>query len=186
MMEQHHHRDPLLLHQLSQRVGENGGGTDGGIAGLRVHAEDVPVVMEDLFHRTEESHIGGELPLAQAAQPLHDEGTAVIAVNGGDVVHRMGPGGDGAEVKVHKIHVVAQQDVGRLEALHIDFLDPVVLSQHAQAAQRAKNGGEDLPLPQRRPGGVVALEAAVVDVDALHGNLPPAGPGPADIVISLP
>ena len=78
-------------------------------------------------------------------------------------------------MEIHKVHVVAQQDVGGLEALHVDFLNLVGLSRHAQAAQGPQNGGEHPPLLQGRPGGVVAPETAVVDVNGVHAPLPPAG-----------
>ena len=187
MVEQHHHGDPLLLHQLPQGVGKDGGGADGGVPGLRVHAQDVPVLLEDLLHRAHQGHVGGEFPLAQAAPPLHDKGAAVVAIDGGDVVDGMGPGGDGAEVEVHEVHVVGQQDVRGLQPLHVDLFDLVLLPHHAQAAQGPEDGGKDLPLPQGRLGGVVAFEAAVVDVDALHmfPSLPPDNTFPAGIVTSL-
>ena len=187
MVEQYHHGDPLLLHQLPQRIGQDGGGADGGVPGLGVHAQDVPVLVEDLLHRAQQSHIGGKLPLAQAAQPFHDKRPAVVSVDGSDVVHRMGPGSNGAEVEVHKIHVVRQQNIGGLQSLHMDLLNFVLLPHHAQTAQGPEDGGEDLPLPQGRPGGVVSPEAAIVDVDALHifPSLPADDTFPAGIITSL-
>ena len=86
-------------------------------------------------------------------------------------------------MKVHEVHVVAQQDIGGLEALHVDLLDFVLLPDHAHAAQGPEDGGKNFVLAQGRLGRVIALEAAIVDVDALHNILPPAGGAPPAVIL---
>ena len=98
----------------------------------------------------------------------------------------MGPGGDGAEVKIHKVHMVRQKDIGGLEALHMDLFDLIFLAYHAQAAQGPEDSGKNFPLAQGRPGGVVAFEAAVVDIDVFHKVFPPLGHIPERILPFLP
>ena len=177
VMEQHHHRHSLLLHQLGQGVRQDRRGPGWGVAGLGIHAQNIAVVPQNLFHGTEQRHIRGELPLAQAAQPLHQERAAVIAVNRGNVIDRMGPGGDGTELEVNKIHVVGQQQVWGLQPLHIDLLNPVILPDHADAAYCPQDRGEQQALLQRRLCGVIPLERAVIDIDGFHTNVPPLSPG---------
>ena len=70
------------------------------------------------------------------------------------------------------MHVVAQEQVGGLQALHVDLLNAVVLARHAQPAQGPQHGGEEQPLAQRGSGGVVAPQSAVVDVNGFHGLSP--------------
>ena len=142
VVQQDDHRDILHLDHLAQGVGQNCRRTDGGIPRLRVHTHDIAVFVENLFHRAEERHIRGKFTLAHTPQPLHEERTAVIAVNGSDVVDTMGESGNRAEMEVHEVHMVAQKNVRRFQPLHIDFLNLVLLSHHTDATQGTQQTGE--------------------------------------------
>jgi len=111
--------------------------------------------------------VRGKFPLADAADPLHQEGTAVVAVDGRHIVHPVGEGGDGRQLKIDEIHVVRQQHIGRLQALHVDFFDPILLADERRPGKQRHESRDDHGLPDGQLRGIVIFGIFVVDI---HGN----------------
>ena len=117
--------------------------------------------MADGFHQMQ---IGGEFPLADTAQQLHDPGTEIVAVNGGHIVHPVGPGGHGAQLEVHKIHMIGQQNVRGLHILHVDFLDLIGDAPgHEQLRHQLQQMSHKLRLPDGELRRVIGDFISVID-----------------------
>ena len=159
--EQDHHGDLHLLGQLAHGRGDHRRGAAEGIPGLGVEDHHV-AVFRGAQHIADQGQIGGEFPGADAAdipqQPLPVE----EAVDGH---HKVGPGrpdGPGGHHEIHEGVVVAQQEIGGLDALHAVSRQPVaMLPQHGDG-QQTDQPAQMLPLG--RPGGIEARDLVE------HGN----------------
>ena len=108
VMQKHHHRHLHFFDELPHGIGQDRRGTGRRIARLGVHGQDTVILVQHLFHRVDQPAVGGEFALAHTADPLHENGAAIVTVHRGDVVHLVREGGNGIEIKIHKIHVVIE------------------------------------------------------------------------------
>ena len=157
-----HQGNFVHLDKSAKGIRQEGGGADGGIAGLGVHAEYVAVLdyAADGFNKVK---VGGEFAGADGAYPCQQPGHHVVAVDVNNVVHLSGVGHHGGQLKVYEGLMVAEDDVGRLEHLHVYGFKGVVLADEADFGQNPNDPCEPCRLTHGVFRGFVVLFPAVVN-----------------------
>ena len=126
LSDEGHHGELEELDEFAERGGKDGVGAAEGVASLGIEGHDFATLL-DLTELPHESGVVGELTLGDASharhQPLEYASYAHKAVDGHDVVGLIGEGRLDGHHKIVESIVVAQQEVGSLDALHIDSLD---------------------------------------------------------------
>ena len=131
VMHHRHHRYFIHADELAQGFGYIRGGAAGGIPGLRVHGEDIPI-FQNSVDGFDQVQVHGKLPGADGADQLHQPGTAVIAVNADHVVHPLYSGAHGGQFKIDEVHMVAQHDIGWLQSLHVDLFHLIFFTHQGE------------------------------------------------------
>ena len=127
----HNHQGDLVhLHQPAQRVRQVRGGADGGVPGLGVHAQNIPV-LDHPADGLDQMNVVGELPGADGADPGQQPGHPMVAVDVHHIGYLLGMGHHSRQLKVDEGLVVAENDVRRLQTLHVDGLQGVFLADKA-------------------------------------------------------
>ena len=120
-----HHRHLQQLDQLAQRRGKDGIGATERVASLGIESHDFLALLH-LSQLAYQAGVVGELTLGDAAhtghKPVEQAADAHKTVNRHDVVGVVGEGGLDGYHKIIEGVVVTQQQVGPLDALHIDPL----------------------------------------------------------------
>ena len=80
-------------------------------------------------------------------------------------------GGHGAQQKINEIHMVAQQQIGRLHILHIDLFYFILLANEAEFAQYPNESYNKKWLADRIFRGVIAPFVFIIDIN-IHNFTP--------------
>ena len=163
VMYHRHHRHLVHLNQFTQRAGQKCGSAAGRIACLGIHGQNI-APLQHLADGFDQMNIRGKLPGGNGADPLQQEEFVHVAVDAHYVADRVGMGCGGRQLKVDKVHMVAQQHVRGLQSLHIDLFHLIFLTDQRDPGQRP-----DEPCPEfRLMHGVswgVSFLIFVVDLD---------------------
>ena len=100
----------------AERLGQDGRRPAERVSRLGVDDEDV-VRVERSFHMAEQEDVGGEFPLADAADVPKQPFAADEAVDRDDIVRPRGPDRRRGDLEVEEGVVVAEEDIGGLETL---------------------------------------------------------------------
>ena len=157
-----HQRDFVHLHQSAKGVRQEGCGADGGVACLGVHAQYV-AVLDYAADGFDEVKVGGEFAGADGAYPCQQPGHHVVAVDVYNVVHLSRVGHHGGQLKVDEGLMVAEDDVGGLQTLHVDGFKGVFLADEADFGQNPDDPCEPRGLSHGIFRGFVIFLPAVIN-----------------------
>ena len=115
--------------------------------------------------------IVGKLTGADGTDPLHEPRAHIVAVDVDHVVDLLGVGEVGDQLKVDEGHMVREQDIGGLDALHVDLLQLVFLPRQHHLGQKLNEPGEVDGLADGIFGRFIGFLNAVID-RIIHVNLP--------------
>ena len=144
-----HQRNLVHLHQPAQGFRQERSGADGGVASFGVHAQNITV----LDHPTDgldQMNVVGELPGADGSDPGQQPRHHMITVDIYHIVHLFGVGHHGGQLEINERLVIAEDDVRRLQTLHIDGLEGIFLADKADFGQDPNEPGE----PGRLTNGI--------------------------------
>ena len=126
-MGYYHQRNLVHLHQSAQRIRQIGGGANGGIPCLGVHTQNV-AILDHAADRFDQMNIIGELAGADRTDPGQQPGHHVIAVDIDHIIDLSGVCHHGGQLKVNERLVIAEDDIRRLQPLHVDGFQGVLLT----------------------------------------------------------
>ena len=161
VVDGHHQGNLVHLHQLAQGIGQERGGADGGVAGFGIHAQDV-TVLDDFANGLDQVDVIGELAGADGTDPGQQPGHHVVAVDVDHIVDLSGVGHHGGQLKIDEGLMIAEEDVGRFQALHVDGLQSVFLAGQAEFRQDPNDPGPEFGLAHGIFRGFVVLFVAVI------------------------
>ena len=166
VMDDGHHRHLIHTNQLTQRLRHIGSNTGRRIARFGIHAQNI-APLQHFIDGLDQVQVHGILAGTDTTDQLHQRRTAVITVHAHHVIHPVRKGYLRAQHKVHKIHVVAQHHIGRLQPFHIDFFYLVFFADQGNFAQNPNQPGKKQGLTNGIVGGIVSFWVFIIGLHLL-------------------
>ena len=130
MMGHHHQGNFVHLHQTTQGIGQVRGSTDGSVSRFGVHTQNI-TVLENSADGFDQVDVVGEFSCADGTDPGQQPGHHVVAVDVDHIVDLVGMGDHVRQLEIDEGLMVTEDDVRRLQTLHINSLQGVFFADQA-------------------------------------------------------